>query len=329
MEGRAIEPSRFLGSPDDGRLAGALQARLLWLLVPAVGLFELAAEAWASRRAPTLDEWRALRTAVMAAKRPGEPVVVAPEWAEPIARHALGGGAFPLSELARSGIAGFSRVLEVSALGAESSETRGFRVVSERESGPFTLRVLENPKPAVATVSLLEHATREKLEVAIVNEAGEHPCSFTDRARVVTGGLHGEVTFPRERFVCGGGDAGFVGITVIDDQEYRPRRCLWAKPPREGFLRLRFLGVPLGRTIAGSAGLSYFLFRDGGRPPIELAARVAGESLGTYLHRDEWGWHAFSFDAGRHAGEVADLEFTVRSEQAEARDFCFAAESLR
>lgn len=310
-------------------MAGALQARLLWLLVPAVGLFELAAEAWASRRAPSLDEWRALRAVVMKEKRPGEPVLVAPEWAEPVARHAFGGGAFPLSELARSGMAGFARVLEVSALGAESDETRGFRVVSERESGPFTLRVLENPKPAIATFRLLEHVTPDELEVAIVTENGERPCSFTDRARVVSGGLLGAATFPRERFVCGGGDAGFVGVTVIDDQESRPRRCLWAKPPREGFLRLRFLRVPLGRTIAGSAGLSYFLFRDGGHPPIEFGARVGGESLGTYRHRDEWGWHGFSFDVGRHAGEVADLEFTVRSERAEARDFCFAAESLR
>jgi hypothetical protein len=310
-------------------LAGALQARLLWLLVPAVGLLELAAGEWAARRAPTLDEWLALRAAVTELKRPGEPLVIAPEWAEPIARHAFGDELFPLDELGRSHLSGYARVLEVSALGAESRDAGGFRVVSERESGPFTLRVLENPKPVHATYRVLEHAGPRDLDVAVIAGDTERPCTFTDHARVVTGGLHGEVAFPRERFYCGARDGTFVGVTVIDDQRYRPRRCLWAEPPQEGALRLRFRDVPLGSRITGFAGLSYFLYRDGVRKPIELTAKIDGEELGTYRHQDEWGWHAFSFPTGRHAGARRDLELVVVAEHAENRHFCFAAESVQ
>jgi hypothetical protein len=324
---RAGERLRFREPADDGRLPGALQARLLWLLVPAVGLLELGAQAWVSNRAPDIDAWRAVAPAVVSLKRAGEPLVVAPEWAEPIARHAFGDAAFPVAELARSDLGGYRRVLELSLLGARSDEAREFRVVEERRSGPFTLRVLENPKPRVAVYRLLEHVTPEELEVAIVEGGVERPCAYSTTARVVTGGLHGEVTFPRERFVCGGRDSAFVGITIIDDQRYRPRRCLWAQPPHEGQLRLRFSRVPAGRVLQGFGGLSYFLFRDGGREPIRLSARFGEQPFGSYLHRDEWGFHAFRLSGLPPApGATVPLELVVQSERAESRDFCFTLE---
>jgi hypothetical protein len=309
-------------------LPGELQARFLWLLVPAVGLLELGAQAWVSNRAPDLDEWRAVAPVVTSLKRAGEPLVVAPEWAEPIARHAFGDAAFPLAELARSDLSGSRRALELSLLGARSEEARDFRVVEERRSGPFTLRVLENPKPRSVAYRVLDHVRPEELDVAVVGGDTERPCAYTANARVVTGGLHGEVTFPRERFVCGGRESSFVGITVIDDQRYRPRRCLWAQPPQKGVLRLRFSGVPLGRELHGYAGLSYFLFRDGGREPIHLAAKLGERDLGSYLHRDEWGWHELRLAGGPAQAGTGTLELRIRAEHADARDFCFALEVL-
>jgi hypothetical protein len=310
-------------------LHGALQARFLWLLVPAFGLFELGAQALVSERAPDIEEWRAAAPAVLALKRSGEPLVVAPEWAEPIARHAFGDKAFPVAELGRSDLGSSPRVLELSLLGARSDEARGFRVVEEQRSGPFTLRRLENSAARRPVYRLLEHVLPEELEVALVADGVERPCAHTTTARVVTGGLHGEVTFPRERFVCGGRDAAFVGITVIDDQRYRPRRCLWAQPPPKGVLRLRFSSVPRGKVLEGFAGLSYFLFRDGGREPIRLSATFGDQSFGSYLHRDEWGWRAFQLSAsGPPVVTPAPLVLDIQSEHADARDFCFTLEVL-
>jgi hypothetical protein len=309
-------------------LPDTLQARFLWLLVPAFGLFELGAHAWVSGRAPHIDAWRAAAPDVRALKRPGEPLVVAPEWAEPIARHAFGDAAFPMAELARSDLAGHRRALELSLLGERSKESEGFVVVEERRSGPFTLRVLENPKPRNASYRLLEHVRPEELEVVVVAGGTERRCPYTATARVATGGLHGEVAFPRERFVCGGRDSAFVGITVIDDQRYRPRRCLWAQPPTEGTLRLRFAGVPRGRALHGFAGLSYFLFRDGGRRPIRLSAKLGETSFGSYLHRDEWGWHGFRLSGVDDGTGTAPLELDIQAEHADARDFCFTLEVL-
>ncbi|HEY3500481.1 MAG TPA: hypothetical protein VGK73_37570 [Polyangiaceae bacterium] len=301
---------------------------LLWLSVPLLALAELGAHFFFAQRAPREAEWRALGPAVLAKKRPGEPIVVAPAWAEPLARHVLGDAAFPLDELARPDAAGLGRVLEIAALGARAEEMRDFRVVSEEQRGPFVLRVLENPAPRRARHRFLAHVVPAELEVSVVDGDQAAPCPYDDHARVVAGGLHGEVTFPRERFVCPGGEASFVGITVIDDQEYRPRRCLWAHPPEQGFLRLRFRDVPLGRSLVGFAGLSYFLFRDGLGRPIELRARANGALLGSYRHQDEWGWHGFTLPSGEHAGRTVTLDFEVQSERAPARHFCFYAESV-
>jgi hypothetical protein len=300
----------------------------LWLSIPLLGVLELGAHVVFSRRAPDLDAWRELAPHAARLKRAGEPIVVAPEWAEPLARHAFGDRAFPLDEVARPDVRGFRRVLEVSSLGARAEETSAFRVVSEERRGAFTLRVLENPAPVRASYRFLDHVLPAELEVSVVVGDQSAPCPFDENARVLAGGLHGEVTFPRERFVCPGGDAFFVGITVIDDQDYRPRRCLWARPPEEGFLRLRFANVPLGRALRGFAGLSYFLFRDGIGRPIALRARVDGELLGSHRHRDEWGFRGFEFALASHAGRTGTVEFEIEAEHAPARDFCFFAESV-
>ena len=75
--------------------------RLLWLLVPALGLVELGLHVVFAHRAPSVEAWRALAGPALALKHAGEPVVVAPEWAEPLARWALGDRLFPLGELAK------------------------------------------------------------------------------------------------------------------------------------------------------------------------------------------------------------------------------------
>jgi hypothetical protein len=306
-----------------GRVRGL---RYLWLLIPGLGVVELGAHLAFAARAPSLDAWRALAPTVRRAKRAGEPVVVAPEWAEPLARLAFGDAVFPLAELARADDDGLTRVLEVSALGARHAGTSGFRVVSETQHASFTLRVLENPRPIRARYRLLEHVSPSELSVTVVEGEKSAPCVFSDRARVFAGGLHGAAAFPRERFVCPGSAFAFVGITVIDDQDYRPRRCLWAEPPPGAVLKLVFADVPFSASLRGFGGLSYFLFRDSDAPPITLALSSQGTPLGRYEHHDRSGWHPFRLATPSLAGKTAPLELEVSSRGGEGRDFCLTLE---
>jgi hypothetical protein len=301
--------------------------RYLWLIVPALGLTELLLHVVFSRRAPRVEEWRELSAPVRRLKRPADLLVVAPAWAEPIARHAFGDDPFPIEQIARADASSFSRALEVSALGVRAEETKTWRVVSEEKQGRFTLRVLENPALVKPKYRFIEHVVPENLSVAIVTDDWEAPCAFNQRARVSTGGLHGHVAFPRERFQCPGGESSFVGVTIIDDQKYLPRRCIWAHPPQHGALRLRFSGVPLGTKIRAWAGLSYFLFRDG-PGEVTISFRAAERVFGEHRHRDEWGFRAFSFPTPGVANTTSDVDVLVRAENAVNRDFCFVAETL-
>jgi hypothetical protein len=305
-----------------------VQKRLLWLLLPGLGAAELAAHVWLAARAPREAEWRELARAVLSEKRPGEPVVVAPAWAEPFAREAFGDRAFPLDELARSDDAAFPRLLEVSALGARYEPARSWRVVSQAEHGRFTLRVLENPAPLRVRYRFIEHVNPRELSVALVRGAQVFPCEYSEHAPVAAGGLHGEVAFPRERFLCGGGPASFVGVTIIDDQQYEPRRCIWAAPPPGFTLRLTFSRVPLGSALRGFGGLSYFLFRDSHAAPVTLDATSEGVRLGSYVHQDAWGFHPFRLATAAHAGRTADVELALHAGETPQRDFCFTLEVL-
>jgi len=303
------------------------RARRLWLVIPAVGLLELGAHQYFATRAPGVEEWEALREPVTRLRQSDELVVVAPRWAEPLARRALGDQTMPLSDVARPDDSGRARAIEVSILGERAPELSTWRTVSEERRGRFSLRVLENPSPEKVLYDFVDHVSPEHVEVSEGAPGMPRPCLWRDNAPVSNGALGGNPTFPKRRFSCSSGDWFFVGVTVIDDnQEYRARRCIWSHPTPSGPLRIRYKSVPLGSTIRGYGGMPWLIFRDGAGEPVELEVRVDGQSIGTASLRDRDGWSGFSFPTGR-PGTTADVEFEVRSSNIKDRHFCFSADT--
>ena len=253
--------------------------------------------------------------------------MIAPRWAEPMARQALGDALMPLADVARPDESGYARAVEVSILGQHAPELGSWTTGSEERHGRFTLRVLDNPKPAKVSFDFVDHVTPDRVDVSETVGGAPRPCPFRSNAPVSNGGLGGNPTFPAQRFACGSGDWYFVGVTVIDDNhEFRPRRCIWAHPTPGGPLRVRYKGVPLGGVIRGYSGLPWLIFRDGGGAPVELEVKVDGASIGTAVHEDTQGWAPFSFATGR-AGQTADVEFEVRTVDNRDRHFCFYADT--
>jgi hypothetical protein len=297
---------------------------LAWLLVPAFGLAELAGHFYFSTRAPDLAEWRAARGAVAALRAHGELVVVAPDWAEPNARAAFGDALMPVTDVARADVSARARAIEVSIIGASAPELRGWKLVSEQRAGKLRLRVLDNPAPAHVLYDFVDHAP--DATVVDVRDGRETPCPWNPHARRNAGGLHGDPAFPGERHQCLGSESHFVGVTVIEDQEWRGRRCLWAEPSPGAALTVRFHDVPVGKVVRGYATRPWWVERELRGAPVEMTVVVAGQPLGTYVHTDGDGWKPFEMQTGTHAGTRADVEFRVTS-RSHGRQFCFQADT--
>jgi len=290
-------------------------------------LAELAGHFYFAGRAPRLSDWQAQKTTLAGLKRHGELVVVAPHWADPLARLAFGRGLLPMRDEARPDDTAYRRAIEVGILGQHAPELSGWRTVEEKHVGRFLYRVLDNPAPAKVLYDFVDHVDPGHADAYQQQGTTRRTCPWNAHARRSDGGLAGHVAFPSRRFECGRRDSMFVGVTIIDDQDYRPRRCIWAHPPAGGPTVVVFRNVPVGRTVHGYGGLSWLLTRDGAGTPIELTVKIDGQSIGRVVHRDQQGWKGFDLPAGAHAGHTADVQFEVRSDNPDQRDFCFYADT--
>jgi hypothetical protein len=295
------------------------------LALPLAGLAELALSVYFARRAPRFDDYAVLREPLGRLHQPGDLVLVAPRWAEPLARRALGDELFPLRDLGRPDESGYGHAIEVSALGEHDDAVAGWRELERTEAGPFVVRRLESPAPRPPVFDFVDALGPD--QVAAAMEPGG-PCRWRDDAPVASGGLGGHPTFPRQRFDCPGGAFFHVSVTVIADRDFRPRRCLWAHPPGSGELVVRYRDVPLGDVIDGHGGLYWMVERERAGAPITLRVAVDGEDIGSVIHRDGDGWAAFSLALGAHARATAgEVTFAVSSPDNRHRHFCFEARS--
>jgi hypothetical protein len=303
-------------------------SRLRWALlsIPLLGIVELVGQQWATHRAPSFDAWAEVEAPVRALKQAGDLVVIAPEWADPPARRALGDELMPLRDVARPDETRYAHAIEVSILGERAPELRGWRELRRSEQGKFLIRRLENPAPQTVIYDFVDHARPGEADVR-----GTDPpvvCAWNPHAPIAAGGLGGHPTFPAERFECPAGMFFNVGVTVIADEEFRPRRCLWSHPLARGELVTRFHDVPLGSVIRGHGGLYWMIERERKGAPVTLTVRVDGDTVGAFTHNDGEGWKGFEVPLGAHAGQRArEVELAVSSTNYKDRHFCFEADT--
>jgi hypothetical protein len=293
---------------------------LLFGLLPILGVVELVLHQYFATRAPGFEAYAALAPELTKLKRPGMPVVVAPAWAEPLVRQAAP-EAFPIAELTRPDDTAFSRFLEVSLLGSRAPELAQLPVLETRQRGAFTLRVYDNPRATPVRFDFVTAVGSGEVEV-FNDVAGERTaCKLIERERPATGGLHGPVTRPQTRFECLGGRV--VAVTLIEDESYRPHRCILVDPIEKGEVVLRFSSVPESARLVGFVGTSAFRARGLGEASLDLSVREAERELGRHRVSVADGWSRFELRRAAPFGtvEVAVKRFSV------PEDFCFALEA--
>ena len=317
------------------------------LLVLFAALGEVGLHAHSATRAPQFDDYEVLVDAVDELRLGAEPIIVAPAWAEPIVRKTLGDARMPLAHVAAPSAHVAPAVVEISLLGERSEAYAAWRVAEERRVADFVLRRLEDNahRPVqfdfvdaieiARDVEVFTRAGSARVPTphTIVPrgqlESGSVPCQYTQTGRGAAGGLGGHPTFPRARFQCRGGAYFFAGVTVIADQDFRPRRCIWSHPPARGELVMRFHDVPLGTHLVGHAGIHWMTERVRRGAPVELMARVDGHEIGRWIHADGDGWARFEMPIDTATGGTRGrVELTVSAPDPQHRHFCFAARMI-
>jgi hypothetical protein len=307
-----------------------LHERWRQVVIGAVALLggaELLAHWHFAHAAPDIGAWQAVRPVVQAAATPNDLILVAPRWAEPNARLVLGDALMPLEHVARPDESRFARALEISILGERAGELEGWKLEREERAGAFELRTWSNPHFQPLLYDFLANAEPPHVSVSVEREGKPiEICEHTTNQRVTNGDLGGHPTFPKRRFACSGAEWAFVGRTVIEDQDYRPRQCLWAHPIARAVLSLRYDPVPIGSVIHGYGGLPFLIERERRGSPIELSVVVGGELLGKVRHKDGDGWKSFELSTERFRGQTLPVEFRVQSKRDARREFCFQAD---
>lgn len=289
-------------------------------LVPLVGLTELGAHQYFALRAPDTTAYEALGRELTKLKRPGVPVVVAPAWAEPLVR-AAAPSAFPIGELTRADDSAFLELLEVSLLGATTPESDAFSREPLRTLGAFSLTTLKNPKAETTAFDFVTAVDVGQVEVFLDHGGVRHPCPLAEGARFSTGGLHGHGAYPERRFGCS--PERFVAVSLVEDEKYRPHRCILTRLPDTGRVVLRFSGVPRAARLVAWGSFAWFLERDATEPQVRLTISHDSQELGERRYSGNDGWARWSL-AGTAGGAVEAAIERLRPSQS---DFCFALEA--
>jgi hypothetical protein len=254
-------------------------------------------------RAPSVRDWTAAAANVRAGFRPGDLIVAAPAWADPIMRLKLG-DLVPQTAAGRMDAARYGRIWEIAQRGARSPDTAGANAVETARFGALTVRSWEKPATQVAFDFLAEW---RKASMSIVRGDGvEVPCSL--RA---------------DRFQCAGAALG-PELLEIDTTL---RNALATDPVEGATLVLDYKDVPLGNEIVVAAGLHNVWLRKAGDGTVRLRVLVDGAELGSVAATSASGFARLRIDTGARAGQSATVRFAITVDRAASRHFGFAAEA--
>jgi hypothetical protein len=211
-----------------GTEAGSRRARLAAVpavLLAAIAIWEATSAPRAGAGVPEDDAWTRAAAVVRAGHRPGDLIVFAPGWIDPVGRLHLG-DLIPLDMAARMDADRYGRIWELSIRGARAPDTAGLSPALTHEEGGVTVRRFER-EPAQILADL-----RERLPTARVEGAAAPPrlelaeVGFTPRRCILVvprPGAPVRVTFPD---LPAGRLVGHVGLADVFTRrdERRPGR---------------------------------------------------------------------------------------------------------
>jgi len=283
------------------RLAYAFAAGIVVL-----ALVETANALLAPLRAPTDRDWRAAAAEVRAGFRPGDLIVAAPAWADPLLRLHLG-DLIPIPVAGRLDAARFGRIWEISQRGARATETKASRVAQSSRHGALTLRRFERPAAQVSFdfVAQWNHAVV---------------------SRVAPGGQVSWCSRLPDRFECPDLPSRSVKPELLEI-DTSPHLALALQPAGPSSTVIEYDNVPLGRELVVGAGLHNVWLRKAGKGTVSLRVLVQGREMGRIQAGSLSGWTLRKFDTAALAGQSKSVRFEITVDDPNSRYLGLAAEA--
>jgi hypothetical protein len=294
----------------------------LCALLPVVGIVELALAESQKRKVPTDAEWHDAAVAVRAVKAPNDMVIVAPRWAGPLGRKAIGEvdkTMIDLRTVGRSDLGAVPRVVELSIRGEDDPEVKGWKLIDERKFGSVKVRVLENPKPDKLVRDLVEEVGPDTpaVKLPLVNgapllaAAPIETCRWETTPSRIPNMFQGP-PLPASHFLCPPFDPGWTWVapTIITDLEYVPRRCVFMHPTEKA-TAVDYPARRIGHKVVGYIGLQVYIERELGKSPVHVRVEVAGKEVAHALHKDGDGWLRFEGNTSEFAGQTQPVRIVT------------------
>jgi hypothetical protein len=300
------------------------------LLVMALAFTEVLAHFIEVSRVPTQGDYTRAVAFVRSEWRPTDALSSAPAWNDPNVRAAFG-DLIDDRMAGRSDLAAYGRLWEISIRGARAvdappeapSFTRAFGEIRVERWDLPAPRVLYDFTDHVATA----HATRRDAS------GTETDCRLVPSRGGAPGGLPAGPQATPNHFECGsyGEPWLWVGATVNEDLELRPRRSIYQHPVEGGTIALAFDDVPLGESVVLYSGVWWEFERSRDGAPITMvillrSADGTWEEIGRGVHHDGDGWSRMEAAVPEdRRGEHGALRFEVTTTGAYHRSYSWQA----
>jgi hypothetical protein len=260
--------------------------------------------------APTDADWSAAAAAVRAGFRPGDLIVAAPGWADPILRVHLG-DLIPPEVAARMDDDRFARVWEVSQRGARAPAAHGATATVARDEsfGRLRVRLLER-QAEVVSYDFVAHGADARVTR---RDARGGPAACTPSG---------------DRLNCAGAGSILFHRQVVEvDQKLR--EALLTEPLANAAVVIEWAAVPIGRALVIGTGLHDTWMRKAARGTVAARVTVGDQTTDLPVTDDDSGWTRTRIDTSARAGQTLPVRLEITSASPFDRFFAFAAEARR
>jgi hypothetical protein len=292
------------GASDAGRRRDRLLLAVAGLVVLLAGA-EATNAVVAPLRAPGDADWRAAAIDVRRAFRPGDLIVSAPAWADPVMRLHLG-DLLSLDQVGRLDAARFERIWEISQRGASAPEVAGAALGTHVRHGPLTVRLWQRQAAPV------HHDFRARWRDARVTT-------------VSAAGTRDDCQLLADRHQCPDGGHHFVGPGLLE-VEATMRSALSVQTVPGTTLVLEYAGVPPAAELAVGAGVHHPWWLDSPAGTASLRVLVNGSERGRIDAGPRTGWQVVRLQGWGAQEPPAVVRFEITGGAVSVR-LAFAAEA--